>query len=191
MTSSALQRPVLVDLVPGALARDTGAIGAGAALTGLSAQVSIHTGITPVPFTLQTLAVVLVGAALGSVRGVLSMALYLVAGGLGVPWFAGHASGFGGPSFGYLVGFVAAAALIGAAAERRADRRIWSAVTAMLGGGLLIYGIGMLWLKRDLDVDLRTSFDLGVRPFLISDALKLGLASLALPATWRLVGRVG
>jgi biotin transport system substrate-specific component len=189
MTSFApVARPaVLLDLAPGSLVRDAVAVVAGAGLTGLAAQVSVHTGLTPVPFTLQTLAVVLTGASLGSIRGLVSMVLYLLAGGAGVPWFAGHTSGFGGPSFGYLLGFVAAAAVIGAASERRADRRVVSLVPAMLVGGVLIYGIGAVWLQHDLGVGARTAFDLGVRPFLVADALKLGLASLALPGAWRAV----
>src|SRR5579875_1463535 len=105
MTSAAVsKRIVLADLVPGSLARDAGLVLGGAALTGAAAQISVHVpSLTPVPFTLQTLAVLLTGAALGSVRGLLSMALYLVAGSLGVPWFANHAHGWAGnPSFGYV-----------------------------------------------------------------------------------------
>src|ERR1700761_6388942 len=108
MTSLAAsrQRIVLADLVPGAYARDAVLVAAGAGLTGLAAQVSIHTSLSPVPFTLQTLAVLVVGAALGPGRGVAALLLYVVAGLAGVPWFAGHTAGFGGPSFGYLLGFV-------------------------------------------------------------------------------------
>src|ERR1700712_2124957 len=98
MTTAAVrQRIVLADLIPGALVRDAALVVGGAGLTGLAAQVSVHVpSITPVPFTLQTLAVLLTGAALGSVRGLLSMSLYLLAGGIGVPWFANHSHGFSG-----------------------------------------------------------------------------------------------
>lgn len=192
MTSTTFDGPraVLIDLAPGALVRDAVAVAAGAGVTGAAAQISVHTGLTPVPFTLQTLAVVVTGAALGSMRAALSMLLYLLAGGLGVPWFAGHTSGFGGPSFGYVLGFIAAALLIGAASERRADRRVLSLVPAMVAGGVLIYAVGMFWLQHDLGVSLRTAFELGVRPFLVGDAIKLGLASLALPGAWWAVGRI-
>lgn len=90
------RRRVLADLIPGSWARDAVLVGVGAGLTGLAAQVSVHTSLSPVPFTLQTLAVLVVGAALGSARGVLAMLLYLVAGGLGLPWFASQGHGWGG-----------------------------------------------------------------------------------------------
>src|ERR1700754_181003 len=115
-------RLVLADLVPGALARDAAAVVAGAGLTGLAAQVSVHTPLTPVPFTLQTAAVLLTGAALGSVRGLLSMLLYLLVGVAGVPWFENHTHGWGGPSFGYIIGFVVAAGVVGELARRGNDR---------------------------------------------------------------------
>ena len=93
MTSIAAARPriVLADLVPGAWVRDAVLVLAGAGLTGLAAQVSVTiSAISPVPFTLQTLAVLVTGAALGSVRGLLSIGLYAIAGIAGVPWYADH-----------------------------------------------------------------------------------------------------
>ncbi|MER6415499.1 biotin transporter BioY [Streptomyces humidus] len=116
-TTTASLRPsahpgVLADLVPGSsLLRDTLLVVGGAGLTGLCAQVSLHTPLSPVPFALQTLAVLLVGTALGTVRGAAAMLLYLAAGVAGVPWFAHHTHGLGGPGFGYVVGFVLAAVL--------------------------------------------------------------------------------
>ena len=99
MTSAAVSsdRLVLADLVPGALVRDAVLVTGGAALTGLAAQVSITTSITPVPFTLQTMAVLVTGAALGTMRGLLAMLLYVAAGVIGLPWFASHGHGWGGP----------------------------------------------------------------------------------------------
>jgi biotin transport system substrate-specific component len=138
---------------------------------------------------LQTLTVLVAGAALGSARGVLSMTLYLLAGMAGVPWFAGHAHGVGGPAFGYLLGFVLAAALVGALARRGADRHVASTVLLMAAGSVVIYAIGMVWLARDLDVSLAKAFELGVRPFLATDAIKLAVAALAFPAAWRLARR--
>lgn len=90
-------RRVLADLLPGALVRDVVLVAGGAALTGLSAQVSILTPLSPVPFTLQTMAVLVCGAALGSTRGIASMSLYLLVGMAGFPWFAAHSAGVGGP----------------------------------------------------------------------------------------------
>jgi biotin transport system substrate-specific component len=190
MSSVAVSEPrVLADLVPGVLVRDVALVVGGAALTGLAAQVSIVTPLSPVPFTLQTLTVLVSGAALGSVRGVASMVLYLLAGMAGVPWFAGHSSGVGGPAFGYLLGFVAAAGIVGALAGRGADRRVGSTLLLMLAGSTVIYVVGTVWLAADLGLDARTAFDLGVRPFLATDAVKLGVAALAFPAAWKLARR--
>lgn len=126
------------------------------------------------------------GAALGSLRGVLSMGCYLVVGMAGVPWFAGHSHGVGGPAFGYLLGFVVAAGLVGALARRGADRHVATTVLLMVAGSVVIYVIGTAWLAADLDLGVREAFDLGVRPFLATDAIKLGVAALAFPAAWRL-----
>ena len=191
MTSAAIsaRRPVLADLIPGAQVRDVALIALGAGLTGAAAQVSIHTPLSPVPFTLQTLAVLLVGATLGSVRGLLSMSLYLLAGVAGVPWFAAHGHGWGGPSFGYLIGFLIAAGVVGALAERRADRRVATSALLMLIGNVVIYLVGAGWLAHDLHLSAQTAFTLGIRPFVASDLLKTAIAALALPGAWRLSQR--
>ncbi len=191
MSSSVVvsDRRVLADLVPGALVRDAALVVGGAGITGLAAQASILTPLSPVPFTLQTLTVLVTGAALGSVRGVLSMALYVAAGMAGVPWFAGHSHGVGGPAFGYLIGFVLAAGLVGALARRGADRHVVSTLVLMALGSLVIYAIGTAWLAADLDLGLGKAFDLGVRPFLATDALKVGLAAIAFPSAWKLANR--
>lgn len=186
---SRIDRIVLADLVPGALVRDIALVAAGAGLTGLAAQVSIQTPLSPVPFTLQTLSVLVVGAALGSVRGMLSMLLYLAAGVAGMPWFADHASGWGGPSFGYILGFIAAAGLVGALAKRGADRHVVSTVLLMVAGSLVIYAIGTTWLALDLHLSGFEAFKLGVRPFLATDAIKIAVAALAFPAAWKLARR--
>src|SRR5579875_1069326 len=91
---------VLADLVPGALVRDAALVVGSAGFTGLMAQLSFHIPGTPVPVTGQTFAALLVGATLGARRAVAGLLLYLLAGMAGLPWFAGHSSGTGGPSFG-------------------------------------------------------------------------------------------
>jgi biotin transport system substrate-specific component len=191
MTTATLahRRLVLADLVPGALARDAAVVLGGAGLTGAAAQVSLHTPWSPVPFTLQTLAVLVVGAALGSVRGMLSMLIYLVAGAVGVPWYANHTHGWGGPSFGYIVGFVVAAGVVGFLSRRGADRHVVSTVLLMVLGTLIVYAIGTTWLAADLNLSGATAIKLGVRPFLATDAIKIGVAALGFPAAWRLARR--
>jgi biotin transport system substrate-specific component len=190
MTDAVLSRRiVLADLVPGAITRDIALVVGGAALTGLAAQVSIHTPLSPVPFTLQTLAVLVVGASLGSVRGVASILVYMLAGLAGVPWFASHTSGWAGPSFGYILGFVLSAGVVGALAKRGADRHILSTVALMVAGTALIYLVGTIWLAADLNIGAGEAIKLGVRPFLATDAIKIALAALAFPAAWRLARR--
>jgi len=184
-----LDRLVLADLMPGALVRDIALVAGGAGLTGLAAQVSIHTGLSPVPFTLQTLSVLVVGAALGSVRGLLSMLLYLLGGMVGVPWYANQEHGWGGPAFGYILGFVVAAGLVGALAKRGADRHVVSTVLLMIAGSVVIYLIGTVWLAVDLHIGSVEAFKLGVRPFLATDAIKIALAALAFPAAWKFARR--
>ena len=191
MTTAALrQRIVLADLIPGTVARDAALVVGGAGLTGLAAQVSVHIpSITVVPFTLQTLAVLLTGAALGSVRGVLSMTLYLLAGGVGVPWYANHQHGFGGASFGYIIGFVVAAGIVGELARRGNDRSVMSAIGLMAVGEAILLTIGTIWLGNDLHVSAETAMKYGVYPFLIGDAIKLTIAALVLPTAWKVARR--
>jgi len=151
------------------------------------AQVRLPLPFTPVPITGQTFAVLLVGAALGARLGVLSLALYLVEGLAGLPFFAGGASGLTalfGPTGGYLVGFVAAAYLVGLLAERGGDRRVRTAVPIFLAGEAVIYLFGLPWLG--FFVGFRQALALGLFPFLVGDVLKLAAAALALPAAWRL-----
>ncbi|MEU4406708.1 biotin transporter BioY [Streptosporangium sp. NPDC023963] len=188
--ASSVARPaVLSDLIPASRVRDVALVVGGAALTGLAAQLSFPLPGSPVPVSGQTFAVVLVGAALGMNRAVLSMALYMLAGVAGVPWFADGASGFGGASFGYVIGFVAAAAVVGKLAERGGDRTVPRTIGTMILGNLVIYAFGLPVLVAVAQVDLATGLALGVVPFLLGDALKIVVAAELLPAAWRLSRR--
>jgi biotin transport system substrate-specific component len=178
---------VLADLVPGALVRDIALVVGAAAITGLAAQVSIPLPFTPVPISLQTFTVLLSGAAFGPIRGGMGMGLYLVAGVAGVPWFSEQRSGFDFPSFGYIVGFVLAAIVVGWLARRGLDRSVPGTIGMMVLGNLVIYALGVSWLANSLAVDLPTALELGAWPFLIGDALKIALAAGLLPAAWWLV----
>jgi biotin transport system substrate-specific component len=183
---TAARRPaVLADLLPGALVRDAVLIAGAAALTGLSAQIQIHLPGTPVPVTGQTFAVLLSGAALGGTRGVLAMLLYVGAGLAGVPWFAGGSHGYVGATSGYLVGFVVAGAAVGALAGRGGDRTVLRAALTMLLGTAIIYICGASGLMISLGVGVSKAFELGVRPFLVGDVIKLVLAAGLLPAAWK------
>ena len=182
-------RRVLADLLPRTLIADTLLVVGAAALVGVLAQISIHLSFTPVPITGQTLGVLLAGSALGWRRAGLSMALYVLAGLAGVPWFASHASGYAGATFGYLLGFIAAGMLLGWLASRGSDRTIVRSALAMLAGEVLLYLIAVPWLAVDLHVSLAKAFTLGMWPFVAGDLIKAGIAGVALPSTWRLVDR--
>jgi biotin transport system substrate-specific component len=184
---SSVSPRTLADVVPGGLVRSIALVIGGAIFVGLTAQVAIPLPFTPVPLTLQTFSVLLVGAALGSVRGAASMALYLLAGVAGVPWFAEQGSGWAFASFGYIVGFVAAAWLVGRLAERGADRRVLPTIAMMVFGNLIIYVFGVAGLMVIADMSLEKALTLGVLPFLIGDAIKILLAAVLLPGTWKLI----
>lgn len=170
------------------------AIVAGAGLVAAAAQVSIPLPFTPVPITGQTFAVVLVGASLGALDGTASLALYLLVGLAGAPIYADGSHGWAvvsGATGGYLIGFVVAATLTGALAERGWDRRFSSSVAAMLSGNVVIYLIGLSWLAVDLNTSLEKTLELGLYPFIVGDLLKLYLAAALLPTAWKLLGRIG
>lgn len=182
---------VLGDLLPGLLTRDALLIVGSAAFVGIMAQVSIPLSFTPVPITGQTLGVLLTGCAIGWRRAGLSLSLYLLAGIAGLPWFINHSSGWQGPSMGYIFGFILASLACGAIAEHKADRSVPTTLIGMFIGEFLIYLVGVPWLALDLHVTLAKAIALGMTPFLAGDAIKAGVVSLILPATWRLVGRKG
>jgi biotin transport system substrate-specific component len=180
---------VLADLIPGGLVRDAVLVGGSAAFVGLAAQISIPLGFTPVPVTLQTFAVLLSVAALGPTRGVLGMALYMLAGMAGVPWFSHHDSGWSMPSFGYVVGFVLAGAVVGELARRGGDRTPVRTVALMVLGNLAVYAVGVPWLMASLHVGFAKALSLGFTPFLAGDAFKIVAVAALLPTAWKLVNR--
>ena len=157
-------------------------------MTGVAAQVAVPLPFTPVPISLQTFSVLLAAAALGPARAGAAMGLYLVAGVAGVPWFSQQSSGFGFPSFGYIIGFVLAAVLVGALARRGADRTVERSAALMVVGNIVIYAIGVPYLAISIGVGFGEAVALGVLPFLVGDGLKILLAAGLLPAAWRLAG---
>lgn len=202
--SLAPRRTVLADRVlPRHLAVDAALVLGGAALTALLAQVAVP--MWPVPMTGQTFAVLLVGTVLGSLRGALSMVVYLVAGVLGAPVFAQGAHGnlLALPSGGFIVGFIAAAALVGWLAQRQWDRRIVGTVVSFVAGTVVMYAFGLPWLAVSLaslgpavwhgalryDSVAAATVGTGLLPFLVGDAVKAVLAGLLLPGAWALVDR--
>lgn len=159
----------------------------GATLLTISAKIQVP---GPVPMTLQTLAVLALGAMLGSRLALAAVALYLAEGALGLPVFANTPplpAGIGylvGPTGGFLIGFALAAALVGVAADRGLARRplIFAAVLAC--GSALLLACGWMWLAFGVKaggLGAWRAFELGVRPFLLGEGVKLAIAALAIP----------
>jgi biotin transport system substrate-specific component len=130
-----------------------------------------------------------VGAVLGWQRGVASLALYLLAGMAGVPWYAERTSGVDIPTLGYVVGFVFAAGVVGALASQGWDRSPLKTVGVMVLGNALIYAIGLPYLAWSLGINLSSAFDIGAKNYLLGDVLKILLAAGVLPLAWRLADR--
>lgn len=195
--TSAPSAPTLVDaVVPrareerGALLRAAALVALGVAALALLAQVRVQVG--PVPFTGQTLGVLLLGAAYGARLGVGTVLAYTLLGAAGLPLFAGGQGGIGyllGPTGGYLLGFVLASALLGTLARRGWDRSYRRMAVAMVVANLVIYLPGLLWLHRALGGAWEGTLAVGLTPFLVGDALKWAVAVAALPSAWRLLGR--
>ena len=158
-----------------------------AILTGISAKLKIEIGIIPITF--QTLAVLLSGALLGSKRGALSQLTYLLIGLAGLPWFAwgGGIQYILSPTFGYIIGFVFTAFIVGWLSEKGFDRNIKTAILAMLIGNFFIYIPGLLWLAKF--VGFEKILAAGFYPFILGDLLKIFLAGLILPISWRIFKR--
>jgi biotin transport system substrate-specific component len=166
---------------------------AGAGLVALCAQIEIPLGFTPVPISGQTFAVLLVGASLGPLLGASSLLLYFCVGLIGAPVYSGGDGGWEivhGATGGYLVGFIAAAALTGWLAQRRWDRHFNSAVAAMLSGSVVIYLFGLPWLAKEIGTGLEGTLEAGLYPFVVGDLIKLYLAGMLLPGAWKLVKRL-
>ncbi|MCX5397025.1 biotin transporter BioY [Streptomyces sp. NBC_00102] len=185
---------VLADLLPAVRNRaavDAALVMGGAALTGLAAQISVPIPGSPVPVTGQTFAALLIGSALGARRGFLSMALYAVVGMAGVPWFSGGTSGAGGASFGYILGMLLAATVVGALARRGGDRSVLRTAGTMVVGSAVTYAVGVPYLALSTGMSASAAIAAGLTPFLIGDAVKALLAMGALPASWKFLGRRG
>jgi biotin transport system substrate-specific component len=165
----------------------------------LTASSYIRVPMWPVPMTMQTFAVLGLGAAYGLRLGGATVLTYLAVGILGGPVFSEGASGwayFTGTTGGYLFGFMVSAALVGWLAERGWDRQIVTMAAAMIIGNVVIYAFGVTWLYLLLvgqmgleGWDLARVIDSGMMQFLVGDLAKLILAALILPSVWRLSPR--
>ncbi|RFC68815.1 MULTISPECIES: biotin transporter BioY [Mesorhizobium] len=164
---------------------------AGSALLALSAKTKVVLG--PVDLSLQSLVVLLIGAAYGWRLGVATVLLYLAEGAYGLPVFQGTPEkGIGlaymvGPTGGYLAGFVVMAAIAGWAADRGLDRNPVKFFGALLTGEVIMMAMGFAWLAVLIGVD--KSWQFGVAPFIVPDLIKVALAACLVPAVWQVIAR--
>ncbi|MFE1663244.1 biotin transporter BioY [Microbacterium sp. P02] len=207
LTASPRHRVLADHVVPSrsralSLATDAALIAVGTALVALAAQIVIP--FWPVPLTAQTFAVLLVGTALGPLRGVLSLSLYLVLGLVGLPIFADGHSGslFALTTGGFILGFIAAAALVGGLARRAWDRKVLGMFVAFLSGSVVMYVFGLPWLAVSLanfgpavwqdamgyDTLIGATLGAGFFPFVLGDVVKAIFAAALLPLAWKGVG---
>lgn len=154
-------------------------------LTAFASKLKIEIGL--VPITMQTLTVLFSGVLLGSKKGALSQIIYLFGGLAGLPWFA-RGGGIGyilSPTFGYIIGFVLAAYLVGFLCERGFDRDLKTAILAILIGNVILYIPGLIWLARF--VGFEKVLAAGFYPFILGDLLKILLAGALLPLAWKII----
>jgi biotin transport system substrate-specific component len=188
--STALPAPrVIADPFSRGIVRNVLFVAGGAALIGLCAQLYVYLPGNPVPITGQTFAVLFVAAGLGLARGVSATMVYAVGGLVGVPWFAQGSSGLVTASFGYILGFILAAAVVGYLAERGWTSRAWRTVVVMVLGNVVIYVVGVTWLKTATGMGWSKAISLGMTPFLVGDAIKIALAAGAFTAAWAIIRR--
>ncbi len=176
------------------IAIEIGCIIAGSVVVALGAQVALPLPFTPIPVTLQTLAVLLVGVGLGWKRGSAAILLYLAEGAAGLPVFAGGAGGLvymQGATAGYLLGFVPAAALAGWLAQRGWCRTLSGSAAVMTLGTTVILGCGVLWLGYMRLLGLEAAIALGLIPFIPGAIAKIAAGAAGAPLATRLLARLG
>ena len=162
-------------------------VGGSIALT-ISAHVKIP--FYPVPVTMQTLVVLLIGMSYGPRLGAVTIAAYLAQGAMGLPVFASGAGllYMAGPTGGYLAGFLAASIVMGALAQRGWGKTAASTALAMIIGNLVIYTLGVAWLANLFGMSV--AINAGVLPFLYGDALKIVIAAGLMPFAWNMVSKL-
>jgi biotin transport system substrate-specific component len=160
----------------------------GTMLLAISAQIQVP--FWPVPMTMQTFMVLIIGATYGWRLGGMTVAAYLVEGAVGLPVFAQFSAGahvLVGPTAGYLAGFVAAAMLTGYLAERGFGRNLATALISFAAGTVVIFVFGLAWLSSLIGIEGAITH--GLMPFILSEPTKVALATLLLPSCWKLVRR--
>jgi len=179
---------VIDRVIGGSMTRNILLVVAGSLLIAAAARVAVPIPFSPVPMTLQTLAVILVGASLGSRRGGAAALLYLLEGAMGLPVFS-HPAGLAGPTAGYLLAFPLAAYFAGFCTERGWMRSALSAAGCMAAAIALIHLGGWTWLNVVIGLGPRAAFLAGVAPFVVSDVIKIAIGVGVLPTVQKLLNR--
>jgi biotin transport system substrate-specific component len=193
MTMQLSSQAALIDrVVPRSAINNVALILSGAVFTAYAAQLVIP--MWPVPITAQTLAVLLVGSVLGATRGAISLIVYFSMGAVGLPVFSAATSLSFGPTFGYLVGFVAAAAVVGYLSQRGWHKSVTGVIGSFAIANSVIYLFGLPWLAFALGSlgaanDLASVAAAGLAPFIIGDLIKMTLAAALLPLAWKFLGK--
>jgi biotin transport system substrate-specific component len=182
---------VLERIVRGRAAADVLLVIGASALIAISAQVAIPLPFTPIPLTLQPLAVIFLGAALGAKRGAAAAVLYLLEGLGGLPVGAQGRSGvlwLLGPSAGFLYAYPFAAFLSGYVSERGWGNSVLRSIAGMLLAVAVIYLGGWTWFAATIDAG--TAFALTVAPFIVADIIKVAIGASLLPYAQKIIARV-
>ena len=159
-----------------------------AALIAVGAFIAIPIG--PVPIVMQNFFVLLTGLLLGPRWGLAACGVYLLAGGLGLPVFAGGTGGLGrffGPTGGYLLAYLPAVFLTGYLSQNKKHPMVWDAI-AMILASMVIYGLGVSWLKISTGMDWSKAVTVGMLPFLLGDVLKIVAAVVVARAARPMIG---
>ena len=205
MSSRSIPRPVVVrhfplaavlwpDRVDGfsAVARAVILVALGTALLALSAKINLP--LPYVPMTLQTLVVLMIGAAYGRRLGSATVIAYLAEGAIGLPVFAGPVGGLApllGPTAGYLAGFVVAAFITGWLSERGWDRSVPRLFVAMGFGHIVILAAGFAWLAFGMKLGVEKAWLVGIVPFVAASVIKNALGAVFVPAIRHMLDRRG
>lgn len=177
-----------------AIATDVALVGAGVALMTLASQISIPWH--PVPLTGGTFGALLIGGLFGLRRAFLTLLAYLGIGAAGLGVFADWSGGWDyvtGSTGGYIVGYLAAAVIVGAFADRGASRSVMTMVGVMVVANAVIYALGASWLARwtppgaGAALGWRSAYELGIQPFVPGDVVKIFFAACLLPGGWALL----
>ncbi len=205
MSSSSIPRPVVVRHFPlaavlwpdradgfSAVARAVILVALGTALLALSAKINLP--LPYVPMTLQTLVVLMIGAAYGRRLGSATVIAYLAEGAIGLPVFAGPVGGLApllGPTAGYLAGFVVAAFITGWLSERGWDRSVPRLFVAMGFGHIVILAAGFAWLAFGMKLGVEKAWLVGIVPFVAASVIKNALGAVFVPAIRHMLDRRG